>query len=74
MIAVTSRWMNYPINVKNRRVICRCIVILYCMHQPAVCNFTNYLFIVLLRRISRDYVMYVTRWDFYICAELKTME
>jgi len=66
------RWMNYPINVKNRRVICHCIVILYCMHQPTV-YFTDYLFIVLLRRISRDYVC-VTRWNFYICAELKTME
>jgi len=36
--------MNYPINVKNRRIICRCIVILYCMHQPAIYNFTDYLF------------------------------
>jgi len=59
MITVTLRWIKYPINTRNRRVICRYIVVLYCIR-----NFTDYLFIVFG---SHDYVMYDTLGFLYLC-------
>lgn len=67
MIAVTLRWMKYPINARNRCVICSCAVISRCTR-----NFTDYLLTVLLYRISR--LCNVRHSDFYICVESKILK